>query len=148
MEEIPDLLSNPMFEMPGESSTHNSPYSIAKKEGTPLIQERHSRVTWSNHLPPLMDLHRQIWLTSWPIPATPSHMVLWRGTSAQLLSHYQPTPSTCQWMYCTLKRRWMMQWSISSQPGPQWICAANESYWKQKLAIAKTKSGLLRLSEK
>ena len=24
-----------MFEMPGESSTHNSPYSTAKKEGTP-----------------------------------------------------------------------------------------------------------------
>ena len=31
-EEIADLLSNPMFEMPGESSTHNSPYSMAKKE--------------------------------------------------------------------------------------------------------------------
>ena len=34
-EEITDLLSNPLFEMPGESSTCNSPYSMAKKEGTP-----------------------------------------------------------------------------------------------------------------
>ena len=33
-EEIADLLSNPMFKMPGESSTCNSPYSTAKKEGT------------------------------------------------------------------------------------------------------------------
>ena len=34
MEEIADLLLNPMFEIPGESSTCNSPYSMAKKEGT------------------------------------------------------------------------------------------------------------------
>ena len=34
-EEIADLLSNPMFEVPEESSTCNSPYSMAKKDGTP-----------------------------------------------------------------------------------------------------------------
>ena len=34
-EEIADLLSNPMFKMPGESSTCNFPHTMAKKEGTP-----------------------------------------------------------------------------------------------------------------
>ena len=119
MEEIADLLLNPMFEMPGDSSTCNSPYSMAKKEGTPLIWERYSRVTWSNHLPPLMGLHRQIQPISWPIPAAPSHMVLQRGTSAVLLSHHQPTPSTCWTMYCASKRKWMMQWLIYCPPGLQ-----------------------------
>ena len=33
--DIADLLSNPMFEMPGDFSTCNSPYSMAKKMGNP-----------------------------------------------------------------------------------------------------------------
>ena len=70
------------------------PLFNGQEEGNPLIQKRYSRVTWSNHLPPLMSLHRQILLTSHPIPAAPSHTVLQRGTPTLLLSHHQPTPST------------------------------------------------------
>ena len=34
-EEIADLLLNPMFEMPGESSTHNSPIQWPRRRETP-----------------------------------------------------------------------------------------------------------------
>ena len=148
MEEVADLLLNPLFKMPGESSMHSSPNPMAKKDGNPPIQERYSRVTWSNHLHPLMGLCKQIWPTSWPIPATPYHMVLWIGTPALLLSHCQSTPSTCQMTYCASKRKWTMQWSIYSLPGPQETCTANGSYWKQKLVITKMKLTPPRLLEK
>ena len=104
-EEIADLLSNPMFEMPGEPSTCNSPYSMAKKEGNPPDPGDVIQGYLKQPPPPPMGLHRWIWLTPQPIPAAPSHIVLWRGTPALLLSHHQPTLSTCQMMYCTFKRK-------------------------------------------
>ena len=52
------------------------PIQWPRRRETPQIQGRHSRVTWSNHLPPLMGLHRQIWPISQLIPAAPPHPIL------------------------------------------------------------------------
>ena len=114
---------------PQETTTCGPPWSnghqgeppdpaTGKKENPP-IQGRHSWVTWSNPLPPLMGLHRQTWLIPQPIPTSPSHIVLLRGPPALFLSHCWPTLSTCWMMYYTSKRKWMTQWSIYSLPGLQ-----------------------------
>ena len=55
------------------------------------------------------------------VMAHSSHSLL-HGTPGRepaiLLSHCQPTPSTCWMMYCTSKRKWKMQLFIYSLPGP------------------------------
>ena len=139
-EEIADLLLNPMFKMPGNSSTCNYPYSTAKKEGNPPVPGE-ALQGYLKQPPPsphgssqadMADLMAHSCQS--PSPSTPE-----RGTSPTPLSHHWPTPSTCWWMYCAFRRRGIAQWSISSQPGPQWVHATNGSYQKLKLVIAKTK---------
>ena len=100
---------------------------MAKKEGTPNQGEALQKYLKQ---PPasLMGLHRQIWPTSWPIPAAPSHMVLQRGTPAGLLSHCWPTPSTCWMMYCTFKRGEQCN-------GPSTLCQGCNGYALPKVIL-------------
>ena len=70
-EEIGYLLLNPMFEMPGEPSTHNSPHAMAKKEGNPPNPGETLQGYLKQPPPSLIGLHRWIQLTSWLLPAAP-----------------------------------------------------------------------------
>ena len=109
MEELENLLLNPMFAMPWVPSTCTFPRRpplmapnnpVASRGEVPPEPGETLQVTWSSHLHPHMSLHRQVWPMSQPIVAIPPlpHQVCQRWILAPLLSNHRPTPSTYQMM--------------------------------------------------
>ena len=104
-EEIADLLLNPMFEMPGVSSTCNSPHAMAQEGGNPqsrrgtpgLPEATTSLPSWvfTGGYGQHYDSFQLLLL----------NLVLQTGAPAQLLLCHWPTLSIYWWMYCTLWKR-------------------------------------------
>ena len=103
--EITDLLSNPLFKMSENSSAHNSPYSMAKKEGTPqsgkgtpgLPEATTSLSSWV--FTGRYSLPRGSFL---PIPLTQHSGEGHQPNSSHIIGQlHWPV----RWMYCTFRRR-------------------------------------------
>ena len=150
IEEIEDLLLNPMFEMPGEPSMCTSPRrpplmtpnNPVASGGEVPHDPGETLPGYLKQPPPSQHESSQAGVANVTAPSSHSPSPTLGKPERVLVplpSSHRPTPSICQTMCYTFKRRWTMPWFIYSLPGFWQTPITRGSYLRQRSVIIRMK---------